>query len=188
MRTPLTNDAELQARDQLFLFRQHAYELTQKLTYFVISIELVFCGYMLLNAEKLGRIQGASYLFATCGLAAFFGILWRFFYNQTYHNHAHGIQGRIHQFSSRSQTVSYWIYVTLSIAAFVWALVAGFAYLNSIDYAQKVEIQKQTNQPTKQPVSLPPKASPKQSESQAATIGTPTSKEQKSTTPHSNER
>jgi hypothetical protein len=183
MRTPLTNDAELQARDQLFLFRQHAYELTQKLTYFVISIELIFCGYMLLNAEKLSSIQGASYLFVTCGIAAFFGIFWRFFYNQTYHNHAHGIQGALHQFALHAQTVSYWIYVSLSIAAFVWALVAGFAYLNKINPAQKTEVSKQINQPAKQPASLAPKTSPKQSESQAAPVDTPISKEQKSVAP-----
>ncbi|MFZ1748314.1 MAG: hypothetical protein WAU17_20585 [Nitrospirales bacterium] len=138
MKTPPTNEAERQIREQKFLFRQHAYELTQKLTYFVISIELIFCGYMLLNAEKLNGIRGGNYLFLACGIAAFFGILWRFFYNQTYHNRAHGYGGGMHQVSRYSQIVSYWIFVLLSITAFVWALVAGFEYLNLINDTTKI--------------------------------------------------
>ena len=81
---------ELQFREQGFSARQHSYELTQKLTYFVISIELVFCGYMLLNAEKLSGMKSANYLFLFCGIAALLGILWRFLYNQTYHDRIHG--------------------------------------------------------------------------------------------------
>jgi len=148
MRTPLTNDAELQARDQLFLFRQHSYDLTQKLTYFVISVELVFCGYMLLNADKLTGIKGASYLFVACGAAAFFGIFWRFFYNQTYHDHAHGVRGLLNQIAHRAQVVCYWIYVVLSIASFVWALMAGFAYLNKLNGIPKTTASAKTNQST----------------------------------------
>ncbi|HRE17987.1 MAG TPA: hypothetical protein PLW86_13130 [Rhodocyclaceae bacterium] len=133
MRPPLTNDVELQVRDQVFSSRQHSYDLTQKLTYFVIFIELVFCGYMLLNAEKLSGIQEASYLFLTCGIAAFFGITWRFFYNQTYHNNAHGIHGCAHQIARVSQLVCYWTYVVLSIVAFVWALSSGFSYIDKVN-------------------------------------------------------
>ena len=86
MSQPAVNEAELQAREHWFETRKHSYELTQKLTYYVISVELVFCGYMLLNAKMLTGLQGASYLFVVAGIAALFGILWRFFYNQTYHN------------------------------------------------------------------------------------------------------
>lgn len=145
MRTPLTNDAELQARDQLFTFRQHSYDLTQKLTYFVISIELIFCGYMLLNAEKLVGIQGASYLFATTGIAAFFGILWRFFYNQTYHDNTHGVRGLINKIARHFQIVCYWIYVSLSIVSFVWALSAGFTYLEKTNTTQEAATSSQSN-------------------------------------------
>jgi hypothetical protein len=169
MPTPSTSDADLQARDQLFLFRQHSYELTQKLTYFVISIELIFCGYMLLNAEKLSGIQAANYLFMTCAIAAFFGIFWRFFYNQTYHNYAHGIQGTLHRFASYFQTITYWIYVVLSITTFIWAAVAGFAYLNKIKASQKVEVSKQNKPLAKQPSALAQKINAKQLEPKANT-------------------
>lgn len=132
MQTSFTNEAELLAREQEFAARQHSYDLTQRLTYFVITVELVFCGYMLLNADRLSSIQGASYLFVASGIAALFGILWRFFYNQTYHNSAHRIRGRLNKLSNYLQILCYWIYVALSIAAFVWALVAGFDYLNNL--------------------------------------------------------
>lgn len=145
MHTLFTNDAELQARQQLFAFRQHSYDLTQQLTYFVISIELIFCGYMLLNAEKLVGIQGASYLFATTGIAAFFGIFWRFFYNQTYHNNAHGVHGRLHKIACHFQIVCYWIYVALSISSFFWALSAGFVYLEKTNTTQKAAFSSQSN-------------------------------------------
>ena len=137
MHTPLTNDMELQAREQLFAFRQNSYDLTQKLTYFVISIELIFCGYMLLNAEKFVGIQGASYLFVATGIAAFFGILWRFFYNQTHYDNAHGVRGLLHKITYCFQIGCYWVYVALSIASFVWALSAGFAYLEKTNTSQK---------------------------------------------------
>jgi hypothetical protein len=143
-RTPLVNEAELQAREQWFVSKQHSYELTQKLTYYVISVELIFCGYMLLNADKFASIHGTSYLFGTSGIAALFGILWRFFYNQTYHNNAHGIEGLLHKISSYSQIVFYWIYTGLSIIAFAWALYAGFNYLNVVHESPKSDISKQT--------------------------------------------
>lgn len=160
MRTPLISEAELQARELLFSLRQHSYELTQKLTYFVISIELVFCGYMLLNADKLSSMQGASYLFGTCGIAAFFGILWRFFYNQTYHNDAHGIKGFLHNLSSYSQTVCYWIYVGLSMIAFVWAMVAGFNYLNVAAKASMPDSAAQLKSSVQPPAPLPTPSKP----------------------------
>lgn len=168
MRTPLINEAELQARDQEFLFRQQSYELTQKLTYYVISVELVFCGYMLLNAEKLSGIQGASYLFVACGIAAFFGILWRFFYNQTYHNIAHGVRGVMHQVASYSQIASYSIYVVLSIVAFVWALAAGFGYLNTLNSSIKPPVTIKSNLLNKQLASFSPASREKQPETQPA--------------------
>lgn len=96
---------------------------------------------MLLNAEKLAGIEGASYLFVTCGTAAFFGILWRFFYNQTFHNNAHEEQGFSHQVACLVQIVCYWLYIALSIGSFMWALFAGFTYLKKVDSASKQAIQ-----------------------------------------------
>lgn len=128
-----SGDEVLQVREQIFSTRQHSYELTQKLTYFVISAELVFCGYLLLNVDKLTGVKGVSYLFAVCGAAAFFGIFWRFCYNQTYHDRAHGVrEGHLHNFTRHMQTVCYNIYVVLSILTFLWGLVAGFNYLHGI--------------------------------------------------------
>jgi len=127
----LNHAEELQYRDQYFSARQHSYELTQQLTYFVISVELVFCGYMLLNAEKLSGINTANYLFLVCGVAAFAGALWRFFYNQIYHDNTHGIKGRFHEFTYKLQKLCYWIYVILSVVAFVWALIVGFSFLST---------------------------------------------------------
>jgi hypothetical protein len=111
--------------------RHYSYDLTQKLTYYVISIELVFCGYMLLNADKLINIQGASYLFATCGIAAFFGIVWRTFYNEAYHNATHEFRSNPYKVARYFQMSCYCVYVVLSIGTFVWVLIAGFNYLNS---------------------------------------------------------
>lgn len=170
MRPLLTNEAELQAREQQFAFRQHSYELTQKLTYFVISVELVFCGYMLLNADKLNSIHGASYLFLACGIAALLGIFWRFFYNQTYHNHAHGIQGRLHKVASFLQIICYWIYVVLSIVAFVWTLIAGFNYLDAFGKSSMPNTSAQHNTLAK-PTSLA--AQIKEPQTQAEPARTP---------------
>lgn len=147
----MTNEAELQDREQQFLFRQHAYELTQKLTYFVISVELIFCGYMLLNADKLKGIKSASFLFLAAGIAALLGILWRFFYNQTYHNNAHQIKGVVHRASAWLQIITYWLYITFSIAAFIWALIAGFIYLDNISHIPPPTALHQKNLPQASP-------------------------------------
>ena len=122
--------------------KKYAYDITQKLTYFVITAELALCGYMLLNADKLSKIHGASYLFLTCGVAAFTGILWRFCYNITYHAHAH-FEGELNPynkyFSSKTyrgarycQGKFYNVYVLLTIGSFLWILVAGFIYLSNM--------------------------------------------------------
>jgi len=43
--------------------RHHSYDLVQKLTFFIIGAEFVFCGYLLLNAEKLSDVKHLSTLF-----------------------------------------------------------------------------------------------------------------------------
>ena len=54
---------ELQHREQLFSTRQYAYDIVQRLTYFIVSAELVTCGYILLNADSLVAVKNINYLF-----------------------------------------------------------------------------------------------------------------------------
>jgi len=137
MRTPLISEAELRHYDRAQAERQFSYSLTQRLTFFVISVELVFCGYILLNAGKLGAIASADELFALAGIAAFFGVLWRFFYNQTYHNNAHGSGKKTNVILAWVQLVSYCVYVSLSVIFFVLVLAVGYSYLHEIEEKAK---------------------------------------------------
>ena len=130
---------------------------------------------MLLNAKMLTGLQGASYLFVVAGIAALFGILWRFFYNQTYHNNAHGIYNRINQISCHLQIVVYWIYVVLSIASFLWALVAGFNYLEIVNSPPKLAATKSIILPTQ-------KIAPKQNTQNTLTEPTPVPSQQNTNT------
>lgn len=121
--------------------RNFAYELTQKLTYFVVTTELVFCGYVLLNADKLVHFTVAAYLFGASGLAAAVGLLWRFCYNITYHAHAHAQQSiRTGYFETRAYKVARFVqgylhnsYVVLSVSTFFCILGYGFVYI--LNYA-----------------------------------------------------
>ncbi len=119
-------------REQIFAARQYSYDLVQKLTYFIVSAELVTCGYILLNADKLVAIENLNYLFLACGFTAMTGILWRFFYNITFHNNTHGINNCAHKIAKKLQIVIYYIYVVLAIASFTWLLILGFFYLTSL--------------------------------------------------------
>jgi hypothetical protein len=123
---------ELQYREQLFSARQYSYNLVEKLTYFIVSAELVTCGYILLNADGLVAIKGLNYLFLLCGFAAMTGILWRFFYNITYHNKTHGINNCVHKISMTLQIAIYYFYVALTLVTFTWFLVRGYLYLTSL--------------------------------------------------------
>ena len=98
--------ADEQYREQIFTARQYSYDLVQRLTYFVISVELVTCGYILLNAGNLVAIDYLNYLFLLCGLSAIAGILWRFFYNITYHNNTHGINDCTHKIAKKLKLLS----------------------------------------------------------------------------------
>jgi hypothetical protein len=122
--------------------KNYAYDITQKLTYYVITVELALCGYMLLNAEKLSGICGAAYIFLVCGLAALIGVLWRFCYNITFHAHAH-FEGELSPqnkyFKTKTyKTASYLqgklhdVYVLLTAISFLWILGAGFIYLSNL--------------------------------------------------------
>ena len=131
----LNHANELQFREQIFAARQYSYDLVQRLTYFVVTAELVTCGYILLNASNLVAIDYLNYLFLLCGFTAMFGILWRFFYNITYHNNTHGINNCAHVIAKKLQIVIYYFYVILTIACFTWLLVLGFLYLTSLNIA-----------------------------------------------------
>jgi cation transport ATPase len=138
MRPPLHNEAELRAYDRMQIIQQHSYDMTARLTYFVISAELIFCGYVLLNADRFGQIKYLSVLFLMSGLAAFFGVFWRFFYNQTYHDNAHGILSI--KGLNALQAVVYWLYVVLSIIFFAALLWAGYIHLSEISAKPNVSV------------------------------------------------
>ncbi len=117
--------------------RRHSIEVIQKLTYFVISSELVACGYILITADKLVAIESLHFLFLALAFAAFFGLLWRFFYNQTYFNNVHDESGELvnNYFRKTSvllRTVTYYTYVVLSILSMCWLTLIGFNYLKSL--------------------------------------------------------
>ena len=124
---------ELQYREQVFSSRQYSYDLVQKLTYFIVSAELVTCGYILLNADSLVTVKSLNYLFLLCGLAAMTGILWRFFYNITYHNNTHDINNWAHKVAKKLQIIVYYLYVVLTLSTFTWLLIRGYLYLTSLN-------------------------------------------------------
>jgi hypothetical protein len=100
-------------------------------------LNLFFCGYILLNADKITNLKGAPYLFLACGLAAIFGLIWRFCYNITNHYAAHvDAQKPSDPSDQRCHTITkYWqsklhnAFVVLSILSLFWALIAGCIYL-----------------------------------------------------------
>lgn len=113
--------------------KQYSYDLTKQLTYFVISAELVFCGYILLNAEVLGGIRYSSILFLMAGTAAICGILWRVCYNEIFHANTHGIKAKFHKLLKLLNLITYWFYVILSIVFFIILLITGYKYLSNIE-------------------------------------------------------
>ncbi len=59
-----------------------SYDLTQGLAFFVIGIEVAFCGYLLLAAKEFYQYKYYLLsLFLVGSFAAVFGILWRYKYN-----------------------------------------------------------------------------------------------------------
>lgn len=130
-RTNFHPEVELRHHDRKERERQYSYDLTKQLTFFVISAELVFCGYILLNAPTLKDVGHSSTLFVLAGLAAIFGIVWRLVYNEIYHAIAHGRSLRSYYYKIR--TMSYWFYVGLSLIFFVLLLIVGYAYLSAIE-------------------------------------------------------
>ena len=140
MRPPIENEAEQRHYDRALISRQYSYDLTQKLTFFIIGVELIFCGYILLNAEKLGAINYASELFLVAGLAAFFGVLWRFCYNQNHYDATHEKQSKLNLKIKKVETVSYNLYVLLTVGFFVSLLATGYFHLLHIQNSTKNKI------------------------------------------------
>lgn len=113
--------------------RHHSYDLVQKLTFLVIGAEFVFCGYILLNADKLSGVRHSSTLFLVAGLSGLFGMLWRFCYNQIYHENVHGRRSRFHSIWYSVQISSYWVYIVLTAIFFVGSLWAGYNYVSKAE-------------------------------------------------------
>ena len=145
-RAPLIKEDQLKLMEMRRDSQQYSYDLVQRLTFFVISIELIFCGYILLNSEKLGAVKFSSFLFLLAGCAAIFGILWRFFYNQTYHDAVHRKNERIRIILGRLQIIAYWIYISLTAVFLISSIIAGFLHLSKIEEkASTITIQKQAS-------------------------------------------
>jgi len=131
-RTPLSPpEAHLRHEERLERGRKYSYDLTKQLAFFVISAELVFCGYILLSAQTLKDVGHINTLFLLAGLAAIFGIFWRLAYNDMYHAATHNLKQR--SFYFRAGTVGYWVFVGLSLIFFILLLVVGYNYLSGIE-------------------------------------------------------
>lgn len=117
--------------------KRYSYELVQKLTYFVITAEFVFCGYMLQNAEKLKELAFAVLIYSGVGIAGICGLMWRFCYNITYHDRVHRNFSKIYKIANYLQHIFHNVFVILSIVTLIWALAAGAIYLQGIINAAK---------------------------------------------------
>jgi len=118
--------------------QEFSYELTQRLSFYVIGIEVVFCGYVLLNASTLAHIQYVRWIFLASGLAALFGLIWRMLYNESSHLLAHWeeenkeIQAKQQKRLARlsyPQNITYWVYILLTAVFLIGTLIGGFQYL-----------------------------------------------------------
>ncbi len=89
----------------------------------------MFCGYLLLNVEKLSGVKYSSVIFFICGLAAVFGIIWRFCYNQTYYDKVHNQKSKFGDICAGVQDWFYWFYIGLTFFFFVSVLCAGYNYI-----------------------------------------------------------
>ncbi len=156
MRPPIDHEPEQRHYDRAQRDQQYSYDLTQRLTFFVIAAELIFCGYILLNAEKFGVINYAGELFLIAGLAALFGILWRFCYNQNYHDTAHSTVSKVNVRIHKVQAYSYWAYIALSLIFFVSLLVTGYNHLENIKNPQVEVVVVEQEKP------IAPKEAPKE--------------------------
>lgn len=140
----MCTDKDLELYSLQLSYRQYSYDLVQKLTFFVISIELIICGYMLLNSEKFGEIEYSSLLFLCGGIAAVFGLLWRFFYNQNIYENAHPDSGS--QSNDIGQGLAYWAYVAFTMIFFISIVTIGFIHIYEIEQNVKIGVTINQNQ------------------------------------------
>lgn len=127
---PLHSEAELRAYDRQQAAQKFSYDLTARLTYFVVSAEMVVCGYIFLNAEKFGGVGFSKWLYLFGGIAALSGILWRALYNETFHARTHG--NTLSRFISNSQRIFYSVYVRISLLFFILIIWGGYNHLYHI--------------------------------------------------------
>jgi len=125
-RTPWAEDATKE--------RHLSYDYTERLTFFVLTIEAAFCGYALELAKDLPAGSHVPGLFLVSGLAFISGVLWRTLYNETLHSNAHGTSHtRFASAVNRAILWFYWTYVILTAAFFQGLLTAGYAYLCRVE-------------------------------------------------------
>lgn len=130
---PIISESGLKLMEMQRDSQRYSYDLTQRLAFFVISIELVFCGYILLNADKLGAARFSSLLFLLAGVAALFGIAWRFFYNQTFHDIAHENTSKTTRLLYRIHLAIYWIFISVTALFLISTILVGYLHIHEIE-------------------------------------------------------
>ena len=93
----------------------------------------VVCGYLLLNADRFVTTKYASITFLIGGGAIVSGLLWRFFYNETYHEKAHGNFSKLYPAIKFIQNIVYWIYVILTTMFLIFLLIGGYQYIHNLE-------------------------------------------------------
>ncbi len=117
--------------------RHKSYDLTQRLVFFVIGIEVVFCGYLLLNVEHFSKFNHLKCIFFISGISAFLGIASRFSRNFGYHLEAHQHKSienkRFRKFLAFLILFTHWAFVLFSTAFFICILYYGSMYIDSFE-------------------------------------------------------
>jgi hypothetical protein len=134
---PLHNEAELRAYDRQQAAQQYSYDLTARLTYFVVSAEMVVCGYILLNAEKFGGAGFSRWIYLSGGVAALSGVLWRALYNESFHALVHGMT--LKNYASKLQSFFYLAYVGISFLFFGLMIWGGYSHLSDTPVPKSVD-------------------------------------------------
>lgn len=126
------NEAYERALDRKQVERHYARDLVQRLTFFVVGAELVFCGYVLLNAESLHGVSFVGEMYLASGVAAISGVLWRVVYNEEIH-YDPGKGKPYSEFLQKVRSALYHIYLIASLVFFAGTLAAGYSYLKGAE-------------------------------------------------------
>ena len=132
MRGQASEEAVQRHVDRAQIDRHFSDQLVERLTFFIISVELVSCGYMLLNAKEFGVIQSAGEIYVVGGLAAFLGILWRYFFNQSYF---YGLKGA--EFLGMKRLLLgffYYGYIALTVLFFIGLIYYGYQHIEEFSH------------------------------------------------------